>query len=124
MGTPTSTPQLRALVQKLAREYKLPIETPGAKRFRWGVDSKATAEQREAALVKALEQLGPGTWILVEHPGLDTPEMRAIGHEGYWNVAAHRDGVTRAFTSEKVKAVINRRGIQLVSYADIWPGQQ
>ena len=71
--------------------------------------------------MKVLEALGPGTWVLVEHPGLDTPEMRAIGHKGYWNVATHRDAVTRAFTSEKVKAVIMRRGIQLVSYADAWP---
>ncbi len=30
MNTPTATPQLNALVQKLAKEYKLPIETPGA----------------------------------------------------------------------------------------------
>jgi predicted glycoside hydrolase/deacetylase ChbG (UPF0249 family) len=124
MGTPTSTPQLRALVERLAREYKLPIDTPGAKRFRWGVGSNATAEQREAALVKGLEELGPGTWILVEHPGLDTPEMRAIGHEGYWNVAAHRDAVTRAFTSEKVKAVIARRKIELVSYGQMWPAEK
>jgi chitin disaccharide deacetylase len=122
MGTPTATPPLRALVQKLAQEYKLPIETPGAQHLRWPVDSKASAEQREAALVKALEELPPGVWILIEHPGLDTPEMRALGHQGYWEVAAHRDGVTKAFTSPKVKEVIRRRGIQLVSYRDLWPG--
>jgi predicted glycoside hydrolase/deacetylase ChbG (UPF0249 family) len=121
MGTPTCTPELRALVQKLAQEYKLPIETPGAQYFRWMADSKASAEQREAALVKALEELQPGVWILVEHPGLDTPEMQGMGHKGYWEVAAHRDGVTKAFTSPRVKEVIQRRGIQLVSYRDLWP---
>ena len=121
MGTPTSHPKLRALVEKLAAEYKLTLATPGAKGFRWGADSKATAKQRIAALVKALETLEPGIWILVEHPGLDTEEMRAIGHTGYWNVAAHRDAVTKAFTSEKVKAIIKKRGIQLVSYNDVWP---
>ncbi len=121
MGTPTSHPKLRALVEKLAAEYKLTLATPGARGLRWGVDSKATAQQRIAALVKALETLEPGIWILVEHPGLDTEEMRAIGHKGYWNVAAHRDAVTKAFTSDKVKAVIKKRGIQLASYADVWP---
>jgi len=120
MGTPTCTPQLNALVQKLAKEYKLPVETPGAQHLRWMADSKASAEQREAALVKALEELQPGTWIVVEHPGLDTPEMQAMGHQGYWEVASHRDGVTKAFTSAKVKEVIQRRGIQLVSYHDMW----
>jgi predicted glycoside hydrolase/deacetylase ChbG (UPF0249 family) len=123
MGTPTCTPELRALVQKLAAEYKLTFETPGAKHFRWSASSDATAAQREAALIKALEQLTPGVWILVEHPGLDTEEMRAIGHEGYWNVAEHRDAVTRAFTSEKVKEVIKKRGIQVVSYGDVWPAR-
>jgi predicted glycoside hydrolase/deacetylase ChbG (UPF0249 family) len=120
MGTPTCTPELRALAQKLSKEYKLPIDTPGAKHFRWGADSKASAEQREAALVKALEKLQPGIWILVEHPGLDTPEMQAMGHKGYWEVASHRDAVTKAFTSRKVKEVIEKRGIQLVGYGDIW----
>lgn len=121
MGTPTITPELRTLAQKLAAEYKLPIETPGAQWFRWPADNNTPAAQREAALVEALEGLKPGIWILVEHPGLDTDEMRAIGHEGYWNVAAHRDGVTKAFTSAKVKATIKKRGIQLASYNDVWP---
>jgi len=58
-----------------------------------------------------------GTWILVEHPGLDTPEMRAIGHRSYENVAAHREVVTKIFASHKVKEVINKKGIKLISYA-------
>jgi chitin disaccharide deacetylase len=120
INTPTATPQLNALVQKLAKEYKLPVETPGAQYFPWMVDSKASAEQREAALVQALEQAQPGVWIVIEHPGLDTPEMQGMGHKGYWEVASHRDGVTKAFTSAKVKEVIQRRGIQLVSYHDMW----
>jgi hypothetical protein len=123
MNTPTATPQLNALVQKLAQEYKLPIETPGAQYVRWAADSKATAERREAALVKALEKLKPGVWILIEHPGLDTLEMQGMGHKGYWEVASHRDGVTRAFISPMVKEVIQRRGIKLVSYHDMWPGE-
>lgn len=121
MGTPTITPELQTLVQKLAAEYRLPIETPGAQGLRWPAENNTPAQQREAALVKALEELKPGLWILVEHPGLDTDEMRAIGHEGYWNVASHRDSVTRSFTSKKVEAVIEERGIQLASYGDTWP---
>jgi predicted glycoside hydrolase/deacetylase ChbG (UPF0249 family) len=119
MGTPTSTPELKALVRKLAKEYKLPVDFPGLKRAGGFGGSDASAEERVEALVKLLEGLKPGTWILVEHPGLDTPEMRSMGHEGYWNVAAHRDGVTRAFTSPKVKEVIKKRKIKLISYSDL-----
>ena len=107
------------MVNKLADEYKLPLGAAGAKSpGRFG-GSDLTPEQKTENLVKLLENLKPGLWLIVEHPGLDTPEMCAIGHKGYENVAADREGVTQAFTSDKVKEVIRRRGIQLVSYGDV-----
>ena len=118
MGTARSTPQLRALVEKLSQEYKLPLGVPGAKSVRGFGGSDMSAEEKEAALVAILEKLKPGVWILIEHPGLDAPEMRALGHVGYRNVAVHRAGVTRAFTSERVKAVVKKRRIELMGYRD------
>jgi len=119
MGTPSATPEFRELVNRLAKEYNLPLDLPGAKRLpgQFGGPGK-TPEQMERALVESLEALTPGLYLVVEHPGLDTPEMRAIGHEGYRDVAAHRQAVTYAFTSDKVKAVVKQRGIRLISYAD------
>jgi hypothetical protein len=38
---------------------------------------------------------------------------------GYTNVAADREGVTRVFTSEKVKAALREKGVKLVSYAEV-----
>lgn len=120
MGTATCTPELRALVERLATEYKLPLDAPDAQRTkRWG-GKDTTAEQKEANLLQLLENLQPGLWLIVEHPGLDTLEMRAIGHLGYENVAADRDGVTQAFTSPTVKEVVRRRSIQLISYGDLY----
>jgi predicted glycoside hydrolase/deacetylase ChbG (UPF0249 family) len=116
-----ATPELQALTARLAKEYGLRMEDAGLK-FGGGFgSSKSSAEQREQALIGLAEKLQPGQWLVIEHPGLDTPEMRNIGHKGYENVAADRDGVTRAFTSEKVKAVIARRKIRLISYADLAP---
>ena len=119
MGTPTCTPELRALVAKLSEEYNLPTGVPGTKRAGSFPDG-ATPEGKVNAMVEILENLTPGLWIFIEHPGMDTPEMRAIGHIGYRDVAIDREGVTRAFTSEKVKAVIEKRGIKLMSYADVY----
>ena len=34
-----------------------------------------------------LEGLGPGTWLFVDHPAFDDPEMRAGHHVGYEDVA-------------------------------------
>lgn len=120
MGTATASPELRALTRKLAEEYNLPIEFPTLKRpeRRFG-GNEFSAEEKEAQLVELIESLTPGDWLIVEHPGLDTPEMRAIGHKGYWNVAEDRAGVTHAFTSERVKQAIRARGVVLGSYADL-----
>ncbi len=123
MGTAVSTPALRSLVNQLASEYGLPIELPNVKRARVAGTDRATGQQREAALITMLEGLKPGVWMLVEHPGLDTPEMRAIHHKGYEDVAADRAGVTQALTSADVMAVIKRRRIKLVSYADLIPAK-
>jgi predicted glycoside hydrolase/deacetylase ChbG (UPF0249 family) len=119
MGTAVSSPELRALVEKLGKEYGLTPETAGTKPLRGWSGAKKSAEEKEAALVDALAKLEPGTWMLVEHPGLDVPEMRAMGHKGYENVAEDRAGVTFALTSAKVKKVIQDRGIKLISYADL-----
>lgn len=122
MGTPTASPALRTITQKLAKEYDLPLEAPGVKSAggiagaRWS--AAKTPQEKEAALVHILENLTPGVWLFVEHPGLDTPEMRAIGHKGYEGVAADRAAVTFAFTSAKVKQTIAQRGIRLISYAE------
>lgn len=114
-----ATPELAALTERLAREFGLRVDNAGMKPAGQFGDPAASAEQRERALVELIEKLGPGEWLLVEHPGLDTPEMRQIGHKGYENVAAHRAGVTYAFTSPKVKETIARRKIALISYADV-----
>jgi predicted glycoside hydrolase/deacetylase ChbG (UPF0249 family) len=113
------TPELRALTERLAKEYGLRMEDAGLKvAGRFG-DNRSTGEQREEALIALLEGLQPGEWLLVEHPGADTPEMRQIGHQGYENVAADRTNVARALTSVRVHEVIARRKIELIGYADV-----
>jgi hypothetical protein len=123
MGTATCRPELKRLVSRLAKEYGLitwdDLAEKGLKYAGgWGSNRDAP-DQRAAALAEKLRQLEPGTWIIIEHPGLDTPEMRAMGHPGSTNVARARCGVTRAFTSPDVKRVVADRGIQLITYADL-----
>ncbi|MDH4089730.1 MAG: hypothetical protein OEV74_03035 [Cyclobacteriaceae bacterium] len=67
-----------------------------------------------------LESLKPGeTYLFVDHPGIDTPELRAIHHIGYETVAVDRQGVTDTWTDERVRNTVKRLGIQLISYADL-----
>jgi chitin disaccharide deacetylase len=74
---------------------------------------------RVSAMIELIERLGPGLWLLVEHPRMDTPEMRGIVNQGYKNVAEDRSNVPYAFTSDQVQAAIKERGIKLVSYSDV-----
>lgn len=59
------------------------------------------------------------TYLFVEHPGYDTPEMQSVGHKGYENVAADRDVVTKMFTGQRVIDFINNEGIRLIGYNDL-----
>jgi hypothetical protein len=119
MGTAVATPELKALTLRLAQEYGLPLENPALKGVRAWKGSGTTPEEKETAFVDMVRNLKPGTWLFVEHPGMDVPEMRAMGHVGYTNVAADREGVTRVFTSEKVKAALREKGVRLASYAEV-----
>jgi chitin disaccharide deacetylase len=118
MATAVASPELRAIVEKLSAEYKLPFEHRDLQRVRWG-GAKKRAEEKENELVQALKDLGPGTWIVVEHPAVDTPESRSLRHIGYENVGEDRAGVLRALTSPRVKAVVQERKIKLISYKDL-----
>jgi predicted glycoside hydrolase/deacetylase ChbG (UPF0249 family) len=119
MGAATGTPEAKAITEKLCKEFGLKLEAKGTKGVRGWSGSTKTPEQKEADLVAAIEKLEPGTWLIVEHPGMDTDEMRAMGHKGYENVAADRVGVTHAFTSAKVKDAIKARGVKLISHLDL-----
>lgn len=120
MGCESCAPEIAALVKRLADEYNLNIE-PGKLGYKhislWG-RSDTTAQLRINTAVKTIKELKPGKYFFIEHPGLDTPEMRAIWHTGYANVAADRDAVTKVFTSSEVKKTVSDKGIKLVSYKE------
>ncbi len=112
--------RLKQLVEKLAREYGLAVQIydDSLKHFP-GWNGATTLQQRIDYFAWNLERLEPGTYIFVDHPGKDTPEMRAIFHKGYENVAEDRDWVTQVFTSSKILEVIKKKNIRLISYKDL-----
>jgi len=115
MGCNHASPEVKALVAQLSREYKLPMEMPEAKPIEGFSGSKKSPEEKEKALTNVLSNLTPGTYFLVEHPGYDTPEMKTIGHKGYEKVSFDRARATQTFTSKAVLAVIKQKNIRLMS---------
>jgi predicted glycoside hydrolase/deacetylase ChbG (UPF0249 family) len=121
MGCSGWDPEVQEVYDKLEKEYGLEINTTdfGVKRFPLTAKGE-TFEERINNFITALQKLEPGnTYIYIEHPGLDTPEMQGFGHIGYENVATDRDLVTKTYTNEKVKEVIKERNIKLISYKDL-----
>lgn len=121
MGCTALSDEVMSLTNKLAIEYNINIDPAdfAVKGVSYN-GPKDTSEEKISGFIKMLESLKPGeTYIFVDHPGLDTPELRAIHHIGYENVAADRQGVTDAWTNSKVKDTIKKRGIKLISYKDL-----
>lgn len=117
------SPKLKAIVKKLAAEYKLPISGDlGEKRGEWFPTYDVSPLKKEKVLAGVLKKLTPGLWLIGNHPGLDTPEMRAmkaVDPSELKNVAAHRAAETKALTSKRIKRIIKNRKIKLISYRDI-----
>lgn len=121
MGCTRLNEEVAALAKKLAVEYDIDIdlEALGVQGIGYNGAHK-TLDEKKASFIKMLNSLQKGkTYLFVEHPAFDTPELRAISHIGYENVAEDRQGVTDLWLDDEVKAAIKNKGIQLVSYADL-----
>lgn len=116
MGFASPFPEMQELLKKLSAEYHLLM--PAGGRMGKLYESTDSGAVRAEKIAKKLETLEPGTWILLDHAALDTPEMRAIHHPGYENVAQDRQAVTDSWTHPLVKDVVKRRRIKLVGHND------
>jgi len=118
MGCTDIRDDVKALVKRLAKEYAIDIDPNehGVIGVSY-IGPHETSAQKIEGFLKMLESLEPGkTYLMVDHPGLDTPELRAVGHIGYENVAADRQGVTDTWTNPKVREMIKARNIRLIGY--------
>jgi chitin disaccharide deacetylase len=121
MGCTNLSPEVKALTQKLAKEYKIPVGPEMEMKGSVGYDGPhKTAEEKIQSFMNMLNKLEPGkTYVFVDHPGLNDAELKAVYHIGYEDVSVDRQGVTDLYTNEKVKAVIKQKGIQLIGYRDL-----
>jgi hypothetical protein len=64
-----------------------------------------------------VEAFEPGErYLFVDHPGLDTPELRGAAHVGYDDVAVDRQGATDCLVSSSVRAALVAKSVRLASY--------
>ncbi|MGH0052914.1 MAG: polysaccharide deacetylase family protein [Sphaerochaetaceae bacterium] len=116
MGFQSLAPVVDELLVKLAAEYGLIYKTK-LKRLDFNKDH--SADSYVPAFVEALKKAQPGTYLFVEHPAMNGPEMKSVYMEGYMDVATDRQKVTELFTDKWVQQVIDEKGITLISYKDL-----
>jgi predicted glycoside hydrolase/deacetylase ChbG (UPF0249 family) len=119
MGWENSHEQFAALLEKLERSYSLErCNATEQVRLMPGYDKWEPPEGQIASFVDELRKLTPGTWLFVEHPALDHPEMDGIRHVGSECVRGERSNVTRILTSPATLSTIAELGIELISYRE------
>jgi hypothetical protein len=121
MGCTNMNDSVEAIVKKLSKEYRIDIDLGQlGVEYAGYAGSHTTPEEKKKSFIAMLEKLQPGhTYIFVDHPAFNTPELQAIHHIGYENVATDRQGVTDLWTNKDIMALIKKKGIQLVSYKDL-----
>ena len=123
MGCTNLRDDVKELTHKLAKEYKIPVDPQIDNLINISYQGpRKTSDEKIQSFMAMLNKLEAGkTYLFVDHPGLDGPELRAIHHVGYEDVAGDRQGVTDVFTNGKVKALVKQKGIQLIAYKDLIP---
>ncbi|NIM16282.1 MAG: ChbG/HpnK family deacetylase [Candidatus Aminicenantes bacterium] len=122
MLTAVSTPELRALVEKLAKENGLGISCYFGEYYQtmWAVPP----DKKLNTLLKMLDQLEPGKLnLIVIHLGLENPEMQALvdmnNPDDPDRVSQHRQAELKALLSRAFKKKIKKKKVKLVTYRDV-----
>jgi predicted glycoside hydrolase/deacetylase ChbG (UPF0249 family) len=122
MLTAVSTPQLRQIVEELAREFGVGLAMYFEERSAslWDV----APEKKLTTLLEIVGRVRPDRPnLLVMHLGLETPEMNALvdlnNPADPFRVARHRQAELEAITSPAFRRAIADRRIRLVNYRQI-----
>lgn len=122
MGTAVDTPELRELVERLAREYGFAISRYFGELDVSGLYA-APIERKTDTLMALARALGPDTLrLMVFHVGLTTPEMTALvdlNPTGLPQMAHHRQGELEALTSEEFLKFLRLPDVQVLTYRDL-----
>ncbi len=119
MGAAVQTPQTRAIVEKLAAEYKLAVSRYFDEE---GVEGHyfAPPENKPDTMLANLQNLKPGsTKLFVIHIGLDTPEMSAMEDANPWgpkDMSKHRQAELNGLTSPKFLELLRSNRFRLINY--------
>lgn len=122
MGTAVDTPEMRAITEKLAAEYKLGVSRYFGEEDLDGAYSAPIAAKTDTIRAH-LNTIIPGTTrLMVFHIGLDTPEMAALIDQnsfGLKDVGKNREAELKGLLSPQFMQTVKAKGIRLITYRDL-----
>jgi hypothetical protein len=121
MGAAVHTPELRAMVENLAREYGLGMSGYFGEKYS-NVTYLPAFEDKADSLLAHLKRMGPGFNLQVIHVGLDEPEMQAmidLNEFGLEQVSRHRQAELHALLTPDIVKIWLQRGIRPLTYRQL-----
>lgn len=121
MGAAMSTAEFQQIVEKLATEYGIGISRYFDEADVKSIYSVAPGEKVEKAVENLMAIEEPGRYLLVVHPGWDTPEMQAMTDEnlsGMDNMSEHRQAEALMLCDPDFKAAVDKK-FKLVGYGEL-----
>ena len=122
MGTAVRTPESRAIVERLAREYGLGMSEYFGE-LGENPQYAAAPPAKGDSLAAFIARLRPGINLLVTHVGIDGPELGALvdmnTESPLADMSKHRQGELDAITSPRFSGALRSRGVSLVTYRQV-----
>lgn len=119
MGAAMQTPETRAIVEKLAREFNVAISRYYGEKDVPGIYA-APVESKKDTLLLRMRQLQQGNIrLFVHHVGFNTPELAAmedLNSFGLKQMGAHREAELHALTSAEFLQTIRDTRYRMVNY--------
>jgi predicted glycoside hydrolase/deacetylase ChbG (UPF0249 family) len=122
MGTAVSTPELRVIVEKLAKEYKLGISMYFNENYQtlWDIEP----ENKSSRLLEVVDSLKANEVnLLVIHLGMESGEMEALidmnNPDDPYRVAQHRQAELDALCSGKFEKAVQKNNVKFTTYKEL-----
>jgi predicted glycoside hydrolase/deacetylase ChbG (UPF0249 family) len=119
MGAAVQTLETRAIIEKLAAEYKLGISRYYDEIGIEGWYFASPADKLDSMLLKMRTLEPGGTKLFVIHVGYDSPEMSAMEDANPWGpkeMSKHRNAERNALVSPQVQQLLRDPKFRLVNY--------
>ncbi len=122
MGAAINTLEFQEEFEKLAKEYDVGISRYFGETY---MENVYTIEPKlkKQKMIEIIDSLTtPGLYLLVIHPGLDTPEMATmtdLNVTGLPNMSKHRQAEMEILCSQEFKDIIKKKNIELIGYREL-----